>query len=194
MHSSLRTVCALLLSLNLFTAAGCATPPKENPHAPSGKPAMHSGKGKIQRKSLRHEGMRRDYYVHLPAEHTAKEQWPVMFLLHGAGGGTAKLPYDPAFSTYPCICVYPQGIDARWNDGRKENFKKKKGDGYDPSYDDVGFMEKLIDRMVADYNVDPTRVYFAGMSNGGLMTLQSGSRPQPSHPSRRRRSQSIPCP
>lgn len=171
MHSRLRTVCALLVSFSLFAAVGCTEPEEVKPPAPSGKPRASSGKGKVERKSLQHDGQQREYYVHVPVEHTGGEQWPVLILLHGAGGGTAKLPYDPVFNEYKCICVYPQGIDARWNDGRKENFRKKRG-GYDPSYDDVGFMDKLIDQMIADYNVDPTRVYFAGMSNGGLMTLR----------------------
>ncbi|MEO8505593.1 MAG: prolyl oligopeptidase family serine peptidase, partial [Acidobacteriota bacterium] len=37
--------------------------------------------------------------------------------------------------------------------------------------DDVGFLHALVDRLVADHNVDRTRVYVTGISNGGSMTL-----------------------
>lgn len=163
MNSGNRTVCAILILFNLLLVVGCTAARKNE--APV--------KGKIVAKSLKHKNVARDYYVHLPSGYTKDKSWPVLFLLHGAGGGTADLPYDPAFSKYGFIGVYPQGIDKRWNDGRKEIFHKKGGGEY-KAYDDVGFVGKMIDQMVSEYNVDPTRVYVSGMSNGGLMTPETG--------------------
>jgi polyhydroxybutyrate depolymerase len=35
---------------------------------------------------------------------------------------------------------------------------------------DVGYIAELVDYLVAEYGVDPARVYLTGASNGGLMT------------------------
>jgi polyhydroxybutyrate depolymerase len=36
--------------------------------------------------------------------------------------------------------------------------------------DDIGFMTALIDELTSVYSIDPTKIYLAGMSNGGMMT------------------------
>jgi polyhydroxybutyrate depolymerase len=36
--------------------------------------------------------------------------------------------------------------------------------------DDVGFIRKVIDGLIADGRADPKRIYVTGMSNGGMMT------------------------
>jgi len=64
------------------------------------------------------------------------------------------------------VIVFPDDIDKHWCDGRSEP-RGAKG-----PCDDVGFLSKLIDRMVAAYGVDPARVYVTGMSNGGFMSVR----------------------
>lgn len=171
MNSSHRPVCATLLALCLVAFVGCAAPRTDGTARRPGGAGMRSAEGQIDHKSFRHEDVTRDYYVHLPAGYAKGKSWPVLLILHGAGGGTDDMPYDPAFTQYGVIGVYPQGMDKRWNDGRPEIFEKAFG-RMERAYDDVGYIGKLIDHMVAEYNVDPTRVYVAGMSNGGLMTLR----------------------
>jgi polyhydroxybutyrate depolymerase len=39
-----------------------------------------------------------------------------------------------------------------------------------PAVDDIGFISALIDTLVAEYPIDPTRVYACGFSNGGGMS------------------------
>jgi len=51
---------------------------------------------------------------------------------------------------------------ANWNDLRD----------FGSSEDDVGFLVKLIEWAVSERNVDPSRVYFTGASNGGMMTYR----------------------
>ena len=41
-------------------------------------------------------------------------------------------------------------------------------------YDDVGFLEKVLDAVQAEFPIDPERVYLLGVSNGGMMTLRMG--------------------
>ena len=38
--------------------------------------------------------------------------------------------------------------------------------------DDVGFISALIEELVADYQVDPSRVSVTGFSNGAMMTFR----------------------
>ena len=51
---------------------------------------------------------------------------------------------------------------ANWNDLRD----------FGSSEDDVGFLVKVIEWAVSERNVDPSRVYFTGASNGGMMTYR----------------------
>jgi polyhydroxybutyrate depolymerase len=39
-------------------------------------------------------------------------------------------------------------------------------------YDDVGFIEKMLDEVQSDYQTDSSRYYLLGVSNGGMMTLR----------------------
>jgi polyhydroxybutyrate depolymerase len=41
-------------------------------------------------------------------------------------------------------------------------------------YDDVGFIEKMMDAVQAEFSPDPRRVYLLGVSNGGMMALRLG--------------------
>jgi polyhydroxybutyrate depolymerase len=59
----------------------------------------------------------------------------------------------------------PRGDSQHWNDLRDD----WKG-GSDA--DDVGFLTALVDWAVSDRDVDPSRVYVTGPSNGGMMTYR----------------------
>ena len=41
-------------------------------------------------------------------------------------------------------------------------------------YDDVGFLEKLLDSVQSEFAIDKSRTYLLGVSNGGMMTLRLG--------------------
>ena len=40
--------------------------------------------------------------------------------------------------------------------------------------DDVGFISKLIYKLVDEYNIDTNRIYATGHSSGGMFDVQSG--------------------
>jgi polyhydroxybutyrate depolymerase len=65
------------------------------------------------------------------------------------------------------IAVYPQGYEGHWNDCKVMGPYSAKRE----NIDDVGFLHALVDRLVKDHDADPARVYVAGISNGGSMTL-----------------------
>src|SRR4051812_5035774 len=60
------------------------------------------------------------------------------------------------------IVVYPSGTGTPriWHAGRGPRLMK-----------DVRFIADLIDKLEADYNIDPQRIYANGLSNGGGMSF-----------------------
>jgi polyhydroxybutyrate depolymerase len=64
------------------------------------------------------------------------------------------------------VVLYPDGIDYRWNDGRRF-------DGERPGWqDDVAFIRTAIDKVCGEYDIDRSCIYVCGISNGAMMTLR----------------------
>ncbi|MDR3419353.1 MAG: PHB depolymerase family esterase [Nevskia sp.] len=106
-------------------------------------------------------GTSRNYVVLRPDP--APPSAPLLLLLHGVGGtaaGMANLAQVAGYvSAQGFWAVMPQGINDSWND-----------DPTTGNDDDVQFISQLIDTLVAAGGIDATRVYAAGISNGGFMT------------------------
>jgi polyhydroxybutyrate depolymerase len=100
------------------------------------------------------------------------ERRPVAVLLHGLGGSGAEMVSDPALRSWAeqarVFLVAPDGTLDRqgrrfWNAGRACcNFDGR-------PVDDLARLETLIDHWRQRPDVDPTRVYVVGFSNGGFM-------------------------
>lgn len=73
----------------------------------------------------------------------------------------------------PALIVRPQGVDRRLDSkpGAIRTWTRLAGTNGQP-VDDVGFLRALIDRLVADENGDPERVYVAGVSSGGYLVTR----------------------
>ncbi len=122
---------------------------------------------------LLHEGIERSYLIHLPPGFSTNTPAPLVLALHGGGGegrifdqGITQGTLSAAADKRGVILVFPEGINKHWCDGRTEILKTKK------SYDDVGFISKIIDTMVKNYGIDSKRVYATGISNGGFMSVR----------------------
>jgi len=114
----------------------------------------------------------RSYLVYLPEKFKSDgKKLPAIFVLHGGGGDAKKtrgfkLNELSLHDTDGIVIVYPEGSGKGWNDGRESvNILAQKN-----GVDDVGFLNALVDRIVKDFNVDSKRIYFIGISNGGMMT------------------------
>jgi polyhydroxybutyrate depolymerase len=128
----------------------------------------------FQRQTFVHNGIKRNYLLHLPNNSNQNNASPLIIVLHGGHGtakGMIKLTYG-AFNTLAdkenCIVVYPNGIKKNWNDGRQQ--MPESYIAHNQNIDDVGFIETIIDIMIKTYHADPSRVYISGMSNGAIMT------------------------
>jgi polyhydroxybutyrate depolymerase len=121
---------------------------------------------------LRHDGRDRSYLVHLPSGPPTGR--PLVIALHGGGStGTdmrALTHLTTVASRHGFLVVFPDGVGRSWNDGNVPPTLQAESRGVD----DVSFLLALIDRMIADYRIDPARVYATGISNGGSMALRLG--------------------
>jgi polyhydroxybutyrate depolymerase len=126
--------------------------------------------------SFAHDGITREYLVHVPKSYHGAPT-PMLMALHG-GGGDADFQADD--SKYRLIskseeagfiAVFPNGysrmpsgILATWNAGSCCGGAQKN------NVDDVGFLREVIQRVERHANVDRSRVFVTGMSNGALMS------------------------
>jgi polyhydroxybutyrate depolymerase len=126
--------------------------------------------------SFAHDGIMREYLVHVPKSYHGQPT-PMLIALHG-GGGDADFQADD--SKYKLIskseqagfiAVFPNGygrlpggIFATWNAGTCCGAAEKN------NIDDVGFIREVIHRMERQARIDPKRIFAAGMSNGAMMS------------------------
>lgn len=120
-------------------------------------------------------GQQRQFLVHLPAGHSGGGKLPAVLVFHG-GGGTAQgmadmTGFDRLADQDGFVAVYPTGYEKSWNDGRGGDTRAGAA-----GIDDLGFVATVIDRIVADDNVDPERVSATGLSNGAMFTEYLGCR------------------
>ena len=130
-------------------------------------------------RSLRHDtltvsGQERTYSLYVPPNLPQDASAPLVFILHG-GGGTGKGMvwltrggFNLLADKNGFIVVYPDGMKRHWNDGRTDA-------GYfahREKIDDVAFVSALIGKLAKEWNIDPKRVYAAGISNGAMMSFR----------------------
>ena len=100
------------------------------------------------------------YQVYVPSDYTPSTAWPVIVSLHGNGrqGSDGMLPTGTEFAArvrenrapFPAIVVFPQAqAGMRW---------------FYPQMEQLVMAE--LDRTIAEFRVDPARVYLHGFSMG----------------------------
>ena len=121
--------------------------------------------------TLDHDGIERQYFIHVPDSTSAASPLPVVLSFHGyTSSAETNLGYtglQRLAESEKFIAVYPQGTilpssgETHWNSG--SGFSKSETD-------DLGFVETLLDQLGETRNIDTDRVYAIGMSNGGMMS------------------------
>lgn len=127
---------------------------------------------------MRPEGRR--HYLKAAPQHSAARKRPLVIVLHGSGACAEQVlgmafPHSP-LSLWLEIAEREQLVVVA-PDGVKQRGKRAWNDGYsaiasNPDVDDVGFIAAIIDRAVADDDIDPGRVYVIGVSKGGMMAYR----------------------
>ncbi len=126
------------------------------------------------------DGKIRRYAIYVPQD-IDNLSVPLVFELHGGGvyvedmtGESGhKTPYKLWMNiadTEKFIVVYPEGLNGSygkptWHDCRANAAVYSKAD-------DVHFILTLINKISSSNNIDSSRIYVSGTSNGGLMALR----------------------
>lgn len=158
--AALSCVLAVLAAMGAPTASVAQTPGGGTPGATAGAVAFG--------------GLHRTYLLYVPRGHDRSRPLPLVLALHG-GGGTGRHMIQLTEGRFNLLAerdgfavVYPDGVDRHWNDGRGVPSYRAHRD----NIDDVAFIAALIDHLSAGTQIDRSRVYSTGISNGGLMSLR----------------------
>ncbi len=114
-----------------------------------------------------HGGIYRSYILYIPASYSSGTAAPLVMNFHGYTSNASEQMYygdfRPIADTAGFLVVHPQGT----LDGSNQPYWNSDWGG---TVDDIGFTEALIDSLSAAYNIEQSRVYATGMSNGGFMS------------------------
>jgi polyhydroxybutyrate depolymerase len=115
--------------------------------------------------SMNYGGKNRTYILHIPVNYNASIPTPLVLAFHGLTGTGSMMSditqFSPLADQEKFIVVYPDGIGKKWATPNSPT-------------DDVGFISALIDKLSDDYNIDASRVFATGASNGGMFTYRLG--------------------
>lgn len=125
------------------------------------------------RATLEHNGLERIYNLYFPSNYDGSTALPLVIVLHGGSGNAETVQgftqMTPVAEANGFLVVYPQGAGPAgedgysWADGRGTTAD-------DAGIDDVGFINFLMDVLIAEYAVDDNRIYITGFSNGSFLT------------------------
>jgi polyhydroxybutyrate depolymerase len=120
--------------------------------------------------TMQHNGLTRSYRLYIPSAYTGDVPVPLLFNLHGYTSNAQQQELYGDFrgiaDTANFILVHPDGT----LDGSGNRFWNSFGAS--GGVDDVGFISALINKIDDEYNIDLSRVYSCGMSNGGFMSYR----------------------
>ena len=121
------------------------------------------------------EGQTRDYTVRVPSGYDANTESPLVIVLHGFGSKPEYIEGNSKFTALGerenFITVYPAG--ALNNEGRRFWTNNGRISTPEADYDDIVFLQDLINSLKSEFNIDDNRIYITGNSNGGFMTYRA---------------------
>ncbi|MEZ5971008.1 MAG: PHB depolymerase family esterase [Hyphomonadaceae bacterium] len=118
----------------------------------------------------------RAWIAYAPPDYDPARPTPVVVLLHGRPSNAISMAaisgMNDTAAQHNFIVVYPEGLDNEWNAHFDQAGRSISLSGQRSSHpqDDVGFLKTLMDDLAVDFNIDRSRLYVGGFSNGGFMT------------------------
>jgi polyhydroxybutyrate depolymerase len=114
-------------------------------------------------------GQKREYLLYVPKSYDRTKPTPLVISLHTSMSWPSSLMaisrWNRAADESGFIVVYPEGT------GFGPKSWEMAGSETPSQMPDVIFISRLIDTLEASYNIDRTRIYANGMSNGGGMAF-----------------------
>lgn len=131
------------------------------------------------------DSVEREYWVHVPESYDSTQAVPLVFMLHGTSGNGEKF-YDGSgwkelgeeegfISVFPSsmrYCIITDSTIVRttkWNTPPESEFHFCPGEH---PKDDILFLRAIILTMRQKFNIDTSRIYLNGFSNGGQMAAK----------------------
>ena len=124
-------------------------------------------------KTINVNGVTREFILYIPSTYDSIDTVPLMLNFHGwtmSASDQMNLSDMRALAeSEKFILAYPQGTkfknrfygSTHWNVGSWTTGSTS---------DDIGFVDKLIDNISVNYNIDLERIYACGYSNGGFFS------------------------
>jgi polyhydroxybutyrate depolymerase len=130
--------------------------------------------------------LERHYTVHIPLGYDGRTAMPIVIMLHG-GGGTGKAAaietgWGAKADEAGFLAVFPEAMPPDptkpsrfsrnpqlWNDGSDRFYPGQNAP------DDVGFLNAMLDDLLARFVVDEQRIFVTGFSNGASMSFRIGA-------------------
>ena len=124
-------------------------------------------------KTINVNGVAREFIIYIPSTYDSTDTVPLMLNFHGwtmsATDQMSLSDMRDLSESEKFVLVYPQGTRFRnrffgsthWNVGSWTTGS---------SSDDIGFVDKLINHISINYNIDLERIYACGYSNGGFFS------------------------
>jgi polyhydroxybutyrate depolymerase len=119
----------------------------------------------------------RTYLIERPA---TRGPLPTIIMLHGLDSTGERIAQRTGLGQSApregFVAIFPQGLAQRWNHfprGQEPAQFVQKFQRIGGVPDDVAFLRMLVAELVQRSISDPSRIYLAGLSNGGLLTLRT---------------------
>ena len=115
-------------------------------------------------------GEKRKYLLYVPPTYDPSNPVPLVITIHGFAQWSAHqmqiTHWNDLADEEGFIAIYPAGtrFPLRWR------VHGEAGTSLDPARD-ITFLSDLIVKLQAEYNIDPSRIYVNGLSNGGAMSF-----------------------
>lgn len=129
---------------------------------------------------LVHDGILHRYLLQVPASYDPSNPAPLVMYFHGGGGNRFEVQRTGIFTGardrgWLAVSVEGAELGQPADVGYTWNAMNCCGAPFVNGLDDIGMVRALIEELSDAYEVDPTRVYATGFSNGAMLVHRIGS-------------------
>ncbi|WP_161814072.1 extracellular catalytic domain type 1 short-chain-length polyhydroxyalkanoate depolymerase [Steroidobacter agaridevorans] len=114
------------------------------------------------------------YQVYVPAHHNTASSWPLFVMVHGCGTTADEQMYANGINDIAdqesFLVMYPDNGGNCWRAVTQEASSIERGGG-----GDADLIAEMTQETMANYNIDPERVYIIGMSSGAFQTTANAA-------------------
>lgn len=137
--------------------------------------------GDTVRETIKIGDEEREYFLHVPKGYKPGEPRPILLVFNGYGAGEGQggaLPGGAGMADVTGLNAIAdrENFTVVYMNGNKDKSNSwNNGQWFFSKQDDIGYVRGVLDKMQTDLNVDPSRVYFAGFSQGASFMHRAAS-------------------